>query len=211
MKIVLCDDHEMWLQALEVALEARGHVVTALTTTPDTGVQAVAATDPDVVALDVGFPDGNGFEAAERITAASPRTRVVMLTASAEPTVRAAALAAGASGITRKDQSIVAILASLERVADGGDAFEQPAVRSTPRRTRPESEIARLVASLTARERDVLRRLIEGRTTGDIARDLGVTTNTARTHIQNVLTKLGVHSRLQAATQVVRAELVDLL
>jgi two-component system nitrate/nitrite response regulator NarL len=211
MKIVLCDDHEMWLQVLEVALEARGHVVTALTTTPDTGVQAVAATDPDVVALDVGFPDGNGFEAAERITAASPRTRVVMLTASAEPTVRAAALAAGASGITRKDQSIVAILASLERVAGGGDAFEQPAVRSTPRRTRPETEIARLVASLTARERDVLRRLIEGRTTGDIARDLGVTTNTARTHIQNVLTKLGVHSRLQAATQVVRAELVDLL
>lgn len=211
MKIVLCDDHEMWLQALEVALEARGHLVTALTTTPDGGVAAVAATDPDVCALDVGFPDGNGFEAAERIRAVSPRTRVVMLTGSAEPTVRAAAVEAGAAGVTRKDQSIVGILASLEKVARGDDAFDQAPSRSGPRRARPESEIARLVASLTARERDVLRRLVDGRTTGEIANELGVTKNTARTHIQNVLTKLGVHSRLQAATQVVQAHLLDQL
>ncbi|HEU4910837.1 MAG TPA: response regulator transcription factor [Actinomycetes bacterium] len=211
MKIVLGDDHEMWLQALEVALLARGHHVVATATTASGAVDAVVGSDPDVCALDVGFPDGNGFEAARRIREEAPRTRVVMLTGSSEPSLVDAAVSAGAAGLTRKDQSVTAIMAALERVAAGASAFDSRWSRSTFTRQRPESDVARLVNSLTTRERDVLRRLVDGCTTSEIAREMGVTKNTARTHIQNVLTKMGAHSRLQAATQVVHAQLVDLL
>ena len=138
MKIVLGDDHEMWLQALEVALLARGHQVVATATTASGAVDAAVGSDADVCALDVGFPDGNGFEAARRIREAAPRTRVVMLTGSSEPSLVDAAVAAGAAGLTRKDQSVTAIMAALERVAAGASAFDSRWSRSTFTRQRPE-------------------------------------------------------------------------
>ena len=215
MKLVLCDDHAMWLEVLRNALVARGHMVAALATTPAAGVEAVAATSPDLCALDIVFPDsdGDGFGAAEQIREESPNTRVLMMTGSSEPALIASARSVGASGLTCKDQSINVIVRALERVARGGTAFEQSGLQVGRGRERypDDRETKRMLLSLTTRERDVLRRLIAGRTTTEIARELGVTKNTARTHVQNVLMKLGAHSQLQATTQVVRAGLADLL
>lgn len=213
MKLVLCDDHLMWLEALEQNLAARGHVVAALATTPDQALDAVATNDPDVVALDVSFPDGSGLQVASRIRDQCPRSRVVMLTGSSEPSLVSAAVDAGAAGFTRKDQSVDAIVAALERVAEGGDGFgeSQQQGLDAGRRLRAETETAQLLRYLTPQERHVLRRLVDGRSTSEIARELSVTKNTARTHVQKVLMKLGAHSRLQAATMVVRAGLVDQL
>lgn len=212
MRIVLCDDHAMWLEALATALATRGHSVVATAMSPAEAVDAVADTDPDVCALDVNFPEGNGLDAAEMIRRSSPRTRVLMLTGASQPALVSAALRAGASGLTRKDQSVDAIMHAVERVAAGATVFETQGKWPEPRRPwGPGSEAARAVEGLTTRERDVLRCLVDGRTTGEIARELGVTKNTARTHVQNILIKLGAHSRLQAASQIVHAGLVDQL
>jgi DNA-binding NarL/FixJ family response regulator len=212
MKIVLCDDHAMWLEVLGSALVARGHTVAATATTPAGGVEAVATTSPDICALDIGFPDGDGFGAAVRIREEFPRTRVLMMTGFSEPALIASARESGASGFTCKDQSINMIVRALERVARGGTAFEQYGAQVERRRENyQDRDTKRMVLSLTTRERDVLRRLVAGRTTTEIAQEIGVTRNTARTHVQNVLMKLDAHSQLQATTQVVRAGLADLL
>jgi DNA-binding NarL/FixJ family response regulator len=117
-----------------------------------------------------------------------------------------AAAAAGAAGFLRKDQPITAIFDALDRIAAGREVALPPLPRPAAR-SDEQVEVRRLVGHLTARERDVLRRLVEAEDTVVIARALGVAPSTARTHLQNVLQKLGVHTRLQAVALVVSAGL----
>jgi two-component system nitrate/nitrite response regulator NarL len=197
VRLVLCDDHRLFAEPLAFALEQRGHRV-VLTTTPDEAIRAIDDDEPDACLMDLRFPGGTGFEAITAIRRDHPLCPVVVLSASAEPDAVEAARSAGAAGLVRKDQPLSAVFAALDRLAAGRVPVAAP---SSPRR--PEhAPLASVVDDLTQREREVLRCLVRAEDTATIARTLGVAPSTARTHLQSLLTKLGVHSRLQAVALV---------
>lgn len=198
MRLVLCDDHRLFLEPLAAALAGHGHEVATATNPPD-AVRAVAATDPDVCVLDVKFRRDSGLDAARTIRQRFPRTRVLMLSATAEREDVDAALDAGASGFVRKDQAVRAVLDAIEQVA-GGRVAVDPSLRAPGRGADATSPAgaAGVVESLTPREREVLEQLVAAHDTRQIAENLSIAESTARSHVQNLLVKLGVHSRLQA-------------
>jgi DNA-binding NarL/FixJ family response regulator len=197
VRLVLCDDHRLFAEPLAFALQQRGHRV-VLTATPDEAIRAVDDDEPDACLMDLRFPGGTGFEAIATIRRDHPLCPVVALSASADPDAAEAARSSGAAGLVRKDQPLSAVFTALDRIAAG--RVPVPAAGS-PRR--PEHTPApSVVDDLTQREREVLRCLVRAEDTATIARTLGVAPSTARTHLQSLLTKLGVHSRLQAVALV---------
>jgi two-component system nitrate/nitrite response regulator NarL len=127
-----------------------------------------------------------------------PDTKVVMLSGLDDPALVAEAKKAGAAGFLRKDQKVDVIIRAVEAVGAGGMAFGPVTSRSQGHRVNGASRESRLGA-LTGRETEVLRRIVAGQSTRQMADEMGVTTSTLRSYVKSVLTKLGVHSRLQAA------------
>lgn len=199
MRIVVCDDHVLLLEALGMALEASGHEVVALATHPDEAVAAVGEHHPDVCLLDVNFPDGTSVNAIQRVRASSPETKVVMLSAEADHTMVGKAIAEGASGYVGKEKPIVEIVEMLDRAVRGQLAVEPMLLQKALRPHKGTDDPLWALQFLTDREWQVMRCIMDGQTTEEMAETLGVQRSTARTHVQNLLTKLGVHSRLQAA------------
>jgi two-component system nitrate/nitrite response regulator NarL len=210
VRLVLCDDHRLLAEALATALQAHGHEVVAVATTPEAGYRAVVEHHPDVCLLDVGFPGASGLDVIARITSAYHGCKVLMLSGRSNPDMVNAALTAGAAGFVLKEQGIDQILQALDRVLEGQAVVDSGLLRaalSVPMPLRsPEGQRLR---SLTSREREALRRVASGESTKEVARAMHVSDSTARTHVQNVLTKLGVRSRLQAAALVAREGLPD--
>jgi two-component system nitrate/nitrite response regulator NarL len=200
VRLVLCDDHRLFAEPMAFALEQRGHRV-VVTTTPAEAIRAVDEDEPHLCLMDLRFPGGTGLDAVAAIRRDHPLCIVVVLSASADPGAVEAARSAGAAGFVRKDQPLSAVFAALERLAIGREPVPAPAgIRRQEHATSPS-----IVDDLTQREREVLRCLVRAEDTVTIARTLGVAPSTARTHLQSLLTKLGVHSRLQAVTLVADA------
>ncbi|HET8766615.1 response regulator transcription factor [Phycicoccus sp. M110.8] len=199
MRIVVCDDHLLLLEALGLALGARGHEVLALAESPDEAVEAVAEHHPDVCLLDVNFPGGTSLTAIHRIRELSPSTKVVMLSAEADHAIVGRAIAEGASGYVGKEKPIVEIVEMLDRAVRGQLAVEPSLLQRALRPQKSSDDPLWALQFLTDREWQVMRCIMDGQTTEEMAASLGVQRSTARTHVQNLLTKLGVHSRLQAA------------
>jgi two-component system nitrate/nitrite response regulator NarL len=214
MRLVLCDDHRLLLEAMASIFTAHGHVVEAIVTSPSEVIAAVKASDPDICGLDIGFPGAqSGLDVAAKLRHEHPRTKVLILSGTTDPAIVSAAIEAGVAGFTRKDQSAAAILEVLDRVGAGEFVVDADLVRAVAHEARAprQSDAAMLLSFLTPKERHALAKLVEGRSTDDIARSLGIARSTARTHIQSVLVKLGVHSRLEAAAFVVNEHLLDQL
>ena len=199
MKIVLCDDHILFLEALSVLLTDRGHEIVAQCAAPDEAVRAARALQPDVCVMDLHFPNGDAREAMRDIQNVSSQTRVLVLSGDADARV-------GTSSVLMKYHSIDRILNAIE-----GHVSEPKTkdLRTPRRRTRSETPEATLGSFLTPREMQVLELLVAGATTVAIAKQMTVTYGTARTHIQNIVTKLGVHSKVAAAAFAVKNGLVD--
>ncbi len=212
MRLLLCDDHTLLLEALAAALTARGHDVVATVTDPAAVAEVAERLAPDVCILDITFPTGDGLEAARELAIRAPATKVLMLSATSDPALVRAAFEAGALGFVQKDESVQEILTALRHLDEGEVAIDPRLLRLAMREPRPAPAAAGRTADamrLTARETQVLVHLVAGDTTAEIGRALGVASSTARTHIQNVLIKLGVHSRLQAAAFAVSHHMVD--
>jgi len=202
VRIVLCDDHRLFVEPLGAALGSRGHDV-MVTHTPARALRMVAQHRPDLVIMDLVFPDASGIDAIGQIRERHPACTVVVLSGSYDAQSKvSAATAAGAVAFLRKDQPVAAIFAALDQIAAGRPVARPPVPRPRPH-SHEYGRVRRLVDLLTDREREVLRRLVQAQDTADIARSMGVATSTTRTHLQNVLVKLGVHTRLQAVALVV--------
>jgi len=199
MRIVVCDDHLLLLEALGLALAAKGHEVVALAGPPDEAIRAVEQHRPDVCLLDVNFPDGTSVAAIHKIREISPATKVVMLSAQADHAVVGRAIAEGASGYVGKEKPIGEIIDMLDRAIAGQMAVEPALLQRALRPQKSSDDPLWALQFLTDREWQVMRCIMEGQTTEEMAATLGVQRSTARTHVQNLLTQLGVHSRLQAA------------
>ncbi len=198
MRIVICDDHALLLEALAAALALHGITVEAAVDSPAEAVRAVAAHDPDILLIDVHFPVGSGLDAAREVVAHHPRTKVVMMTGSDDAGLLAQALGSGVAGYLAKDQTVGAIARALELAGQGGSPVDGAMLR---RVRRPAPRIPRQrnpLDELTPREHHILGLLVEGMSTREMVHLLGVSQSTVRTHVQNIFAKLGVHTRLQA-------------
>jgi len=204
MRFVLCDDHRLFVEPFGSALAARGHEV-VVTTTPDAAIEAVERHRPDMVVVDLAFPGGvEGLDVVSAVGRRYPSCPVVVLSGSTGLRDAARAASAGAAGFLRKDQTSAALFAAFDRIA-AGIAVPTPPVPRAASSSAERSRVDKLVGHLTDRERQVLLGLLQAEDTQGIARSLGVAPSTARTHLQSVLLKLGVHSRLQAVAMIVGA------
>jgi DNA-binding NarL/FixJ family response regulator len=205
IRVLVVDDQQLVRAGFCVILEAADGVT--VVGEAANGVQAVAAAvalAPDVVLMDVRMPQMDGLEATRRITGTdrSAGPRVVMLTTFDLDDYVYEALRAGASGFLLKDAPRHDLIAAVRRVA-AGDALLAPSVtmrliEAFARRPPEMAPSPSRLASLTARERDILMRLARGRTNAEIATDLFVGEATVKTHVGHLLAKLGLRDRVQA-------------
>ena len=202
MRIVVCDDHRVLLEALSHALTTRGYIVEATASTPAEAVAAVKLHDPDLLLVDVSFPDGNGLDAAREVMTHHPRTRVVVLTGSDDAATAIEAASIGVAGFIRKDQRLAAIAEALCRAAAGEPWVDATALKRLRSAQSNATAPRHPVDDLTRQERAVLAMLEEGLSTAEIVRRMGIGNSTVRSHIQAILTKLGVHSRVQAVAMI---------
>jgi two-component system nitrate/nitrite response regulator NarL len=209
MRVLICDHHVVFAESLAHLFESRGMRVVAVTYRPRDAIAALRAVDVDVCLFDVRFGPQTAIGLLPELCAASPGTRVVLLTAEVDHVLLAAGRAAGVHGIADKRQAAADLIDVIDRVYGGESVLpaDHPLVTPAPRR--PANDAQRLASFLTPRERQVLSALVRGDDTNRLARSLGIAAATARCHIQNVLTKLGVHSRLEAATTAVRNGMVS--
>lgn len=204
--IVLGDGHAVFMESLVSVLVGQGFRVPAIARSLTGTVEAVRHHHPDVCLLARRFSDGDGISAIGRIIEASPATRIIILAADRDADAMRQAIRLGAAGYVHKTCGIRKLVHALERVLDGAVVLDPP----RPTKARSDiSEARRLAAHLTARERECLALLVEGLDTPAMTVRLGVSTTTVRSHVQALLTKLGVHSRLEAATFAVRYDLVE--
>jgi DNA-binding NarL/FixJ family response regulator len=215
MRLVFCDDNRILCEALAAAMEAWGHQVVAITTTAADGLAAVDAHRPDAVLLELRFPAGTeradaaeGLSAAEAMRERCPDTAVLVLSGLADRPTWSAAMKIGVAGFLGKDQDVGQIAAALDEIGAGGVVFD-PAVPSQASFRVPSRRRATPLHVLTPREKEVLRRIVAGQGTAQMADEMDIAINTLRSYVKNVLTKLGAHSRLQAAALATREDLLS--
>lgn len=213
LTVAVCDDHRLFGESLAVLLRSVGCTVVAVTSSPEEMLAVLWRDAVDVCVLDLNF-GGNGdavmrTDAIRAISAVSPGSRVVVLTGDRQPDTRPSTLRAGAAAFVRKTDAVETIVAAVRNAHLG-----QPMPAATPEpglRPRPghPTKAHLLARSLTARELQVLIGLVAGEDTRTLARHMGISYSTARSHVQNVLMKLDAHSQLEAAVIAVRYGLVD--
>jgi Response regulator containing a CheY-like receiver domain and an HTH DNA-binding domain len=184
MRLLVCDDHRLLLDALSMALTDRGHTVVATALDPDEAVEAARTHKPDVCLLDVNFPHANGLSAIGRIHEVSPDTKVVMLSGSINRSLVADAIAQGAQGFVGKEKPVGAIIEALEMAHHGHLAVDLVMLQEVMRPHAQNDDPLWMLKFLTEREWEVMRCIMDGLSTEQIADQLRVQRSTARTHVQ---------------------------
>jgi two-component system nitrate/nitrite response regulator NarL len=206
VRLVLCDDNRILCEALAVALEARGHQVLATATESTAGIAEVERHRPDACLLDLRFPQPpDGLGAARVIRDRCPETAILVLSGLVDPGVLAEATRLGLAGVLRKDQNVDHIAGALDVIAAGGVLSRPVKAAATPPRGKHRYHPIR---DLTSREKEVLRRIVAGQSTTQMTREMGVAASTLRTYVKSILTKLGAHTRLEAAVLATRENLL---
>jgi DNA-binding NarL/FixJ family response regulator len=213
IRVLVVDDHALFRHGLVLVLGAAADLsVVGEARDGMDAVEQAAELQPDVVLMDVRMPSLNGIEAARRIRAAQPAVRILMLTESEDEEDLYGAVRAGATGYLLKAVAIDEIADAIRSVANG-QALVSPSMttkllsefNAMSRRLEEEHDGRRL----TNRELEVLRLIARGMSNKDIGTELVIAENTVRNHVRNILEKLQVRSRVEAAMYAVREKLVD--
>lgn len=207
--IVLVDSHCIFLDGLIAILHPAGYQVVATATSWAEATKTLKERKPQLVIVETALSDSTGATGIPLLISHSPRTLVVVLTSDESASQLNAALAVGAAGYIHKTRNSTVLLNAISRVLAGEIVIEGSFMRDAFPSDPPPAELAHLVRYLTPRERECLAHLAAGHDTAVIAEKLGVSRTTVRTHVQSVLVKLGVHSRLEAAALASRYGLVD--
>jgi len=219
IRVLIADDHAVVRQGLRTFLELQEDIdVVGEAADGAQALQAAAALEPDVVLMDLVMPELDGVAAIERLRERAPATRVLVLTSFLDEDKVLPAIRAGAAGYLLKDVEPAELVRAI-RTVDGGDSQLHPAVAARVlRELAGEAEegdgtgdgrSGQRHGSLTARELEVLALLARGGANKAIAFELGVAEKTVKTHVGNILSKLGLSDRTQAALYAVREGLVD--
>ena len=208
IRVLIVDDHRLFADAIHVTLTEMGMTVERIVTNAEEGMAAALALRPDLVLLDIGLPDRSGLSVGKDILAQLPDTRVVALTALDDERSVQEALRLGFHGYLTKQIEASHFRRAIASVMDGQVVFPDRLRRRTSQGSSGLSGTELMARQLTTREIEVLQLLAEGASSGQIAERLHVSPNTVRTHVQGILSKLQVHSRLEAAAFAVRHALV---
>jgi len=207
ISVVIVDDHVLLADTVAAVLSAADDIVVlAVAATAAEGLAAISLHRPDVCLLDQRLPDGLGTDVLPGYLAASPGTRILLLTGSDTDDVLRRALQNGAVGFLAKGQRAHVLTDAVRRAAEGETVLSPDDLR----RLVPTSSAASMRPGndLTPREREILGLIAHGETTAAVAQQLFISPATVRNHIQSVLTKLGAHSKLEAVTIALREGLV---
>ncbi len=211
--VLIVDDERTFGEALQLALRhERDLTVVDVVTDGEGALEAVRRHRPDVVLMDVAMPGMSGIEATRRIKGSDPEARVLILSGHEDPLLLARAVQAGAIGLLRKTEAVATVADAVRRAYRGEPIHDEDEVESALRRLRhrrsAEADAATRLQRLTPRERQVLERMATGASPEEIAKTLGMSPHTLRTHVQNILLKLGVHSKMEALVLAIRHGLV---
>ena len=211
IRVLIVDDHQVVRTGLKVFFDLQPDIeVVGEASDGSEGVAMARRLEPDVVLMDLLMPNMDGITAIGRIKAERPETEIVTMTSFIEEEKVTSALEAGASGYVLKDAEAEEVAAAV-RAAFAGEVHLDPAVaRLLAQRLRTRATPSEeLVEPLTDREKDVLRLLGQGMSNKEIGSALFITERTSRTYVSNILGKLGLASRTQAALYAVEHKLTD--
>jgi DNA-binding NarL/FixJ family response regulator len=214
--ILLVEDHATVREAIASAFEwEAGFEVVGQAASLAEARQMLEEAEPvDVVVVDLGLPDGYGGDLIKDLRAAHPQAQALVLSASLDRTEIAVAVERGAAGIINKASHLEEVVEAVRRLRAGEALMPLEEVvdllRFAGSRREEEHEAGQVIARLTPREREVLQALAEGLDSEGIAERLNISVRTQRNHMANILSKLGVHSQLQALVFAVRHGVVDI-
>lgn len=214
LKILLVDDHEVVRLGLKALLSRYPHFeVVAEASNADEAVSRALQYRPDVVVMDIRLPGRNGIEATREITNNMPKVDVIVLTSYAEEELLFDAIRAGASGYVLKQIGSDDLIRALEAVGRGEALLDPKLTRSVFNRVRDAERQAEgsVFAGLTEQELRVLALVSEGRTNKEIARTIHLSNGTVRNYVSNLMHKLGVSNRAEAAAFAVQHHIYDYL
>lgn len=216
IRVVVVDNQQLFTEAMRTLLELEDDIeIVGEAYDGISGMDKIKCTQPDVAVLDLRMPGLNGIEVTERIKEETPNVKALILTATADNDFLTQAVEAGIDGYLTKDCAMDDLAACIRRVVGGETIIPQHQLKdllrnlSDRRKPGSESKAEHLASFLTDREREVLRELVAGKSNPQIARELYISQNTVRTHVQNILSKLSVHSKLEAVAFAVRHNIVE--
>ncbi len=212
-RVLLVDDHDLFRTGLGKLLTEQGVHVIGEAASGDTALRLVDELSPDVVIMDLNMPGLTGVEATREISATAPRTRVVVLTISEDDDDIVDAIMAGACGYLLKNSTVQELVSGIAAAAEG-DSLISPQVgtkvlqqlRAQTTGVRRGGDPPRI--ELSERELDVLRLIAIGKDNAQIAQELFISPKTVKNHISNILMKLQIENRIQAAVYAVRSGIV---
>jgi DNA-binding NarL/FixJ family response regulator len=210
IRVVLVDDHQVLADALTLLLRTQDDVdVLAVVPDAEKALRIVDEMQPDVVVMDVDLPGMNGITATRRIVASQADTRVIVLTALMDPEVVEGAAAAGAIGFVSKQRAADDLLGAIRAGARGEEVFRTSDLQRLWNGKVTAGERAGIF-QLTSREIEVLQALTDGLSTNEVASSLFLSRRTVQGHVQSILTKLQVRSKLEAVLYGLRSGLARL-
>jgi len=214
-RILIVEDHASFRQTLAFVFDQQPEFeVVAQAGTLAEARGAMDGTGADLGVIDLTLPDGEGTELIGELRELNPDFAALVLTASLDRAEHAKAVEAGAAGVLHKSADVDAILDATRRLGEGDTLLsEQELVtllRLAGQNREEEVEARASIEQLTPREREVLQALAKGLSNKEIAAKLHMSVDTERTHIMNILNKLGVHSRIQALVFATRHGLVEI-
>lgn len=208
IKLLVCDDHQVIRTGLASLLAGTEIEIVGEAATGKETVKLAQKTKPDVILLDIRMPDGDGLATLEKLRSKVPASRVVMLSTYDNPTYIARAVALGASDYVLKGSSREALVATITAAGRG----ESPSRSGELRRIASAMKVRQAIddddVPLTQRETQVLRHVALGLSNKEIGRSLEISVETVKEHVQNILRKIAVSDRTQAAVWAVRKGLV---
>jgi DNA-binding NarL/FixJ family response regulator len=212
LRVLLVDDHDLFRTGLKNLLAEQGLQIAGEAENGDVAIRLVDELAPDVVVMDLNMPGPSGIETIRQITANSPLARVVVLTISDDDADVVNAVMAGACGYLLKDASVDQLVAGI-RAAAAGESLISPQIAAKMlqllRAQQSNADAAETIRSeLSDREIQVLKLIANGKDNAEIARQLFISPKTVKNHISNILMKLQIENRIQAAVYAVRSGIV---
>ena len=205
-RVFLLDDHEIVRRGLRELFDAEDDMeVVGEASTAEQALDRVPSTRPDVAVLDVRLPDGNGVEVCRELISLHSDIRCLMLTSFADDEALFSAILAGASGYVLKDVRGTDLVSAVRQVAAGQSLIDEAMRSKVTTRLKNEKGEDQYFAKLSAREREVLDRIAEGKTNRQIGEELFLAEKTIKNYVSSVLMKMGLTSRTEAAVYAVKA------
>jgi DNA-binding NarL/FixJ family response regulator len=212
LRVLVVDDHDLFRTGLRNLLEEEGVNVVGEAENGETAIRLAADLAPDVVIMDLNMPGAGGVETTRRLASLAPLSRVVVLTISVDDDDVMNAVMAGACGYLLKDSSIQELIAGIRAASEGESLISPQIAAKVLQRLRAQSKDADAAATIRAelsdRELQVLKLIANGNDNAQIASELFISPKTVKNHISNILMKLQIENRIQAAVYAVRSGIV---